>query len=89
MFDKIEKCQIKMTVFQKSACVINLFFAVTEMVSVRQNAFLVIQRCSLLLASYKLIAFFSDNKVNLFSLTGFNSFLSKLEVYLFVVFYRS
>ena len=53
--------------------------------SVRRNAFLVIQRYSLLLVSYLLIYFLSDNKINSLSLAGFNRFLSKLQVYLLVV----
>ena len=53
--------------------------------SVRRNAFLVIQRYYLLLVSYLLIYFLSDNKINSLSLAGFNRFLSELQVYLLVV----
>ena len=54
--------------------------------SVRRNAFLVIQRYSLLLVSYQLISFLSDNKINSRSLAGFNSFLSSYRFLWF--FYR-
>ena len=69
-------------VIKRPVCIVNLFFARTELTRVRRNAFFVIRRCSLL---QLLTNFLSGiGKVNSFSLAGFQ--LSSCELILVIVF---
>ena len=51
---------------------------ISELMSVRRNTFLIIQRCSLLLVSYNRTAFLSDNKINLLKVTTVFSLVTGL-----------